>query len=157
MAIGRDVYIDSRAITRRLDELFPPSAQHPGLSSPETAGLAALLNKFVVDTGGVFVRAVQMIPSSFGLMQDEAFIKDRAGFFGGKSSMADTLAQRPDAIVHMRQAFELLESLLQDGREWIAGTKEPSIADLEGMKSTYDLPQLKRADKEQANGRLTGS
>jgi hypothetical protein len=49
MAIGRDVYLDSRAIIQRLEELFPASEQHPGFSTPETAGLAALLNKFTVD------------------------------------------------------------------------------------------------------------
>jgi hypothetical protein len=33
----------------------------------------------------------------------------------------------------MRQIFDLLESLFVDGREWVAGTSKPSLADLEGL------------------------
>ena len=60
MTIGRDVYVDSRLMIAKLEERFPPSAAHPGLSSPETQGVAALLRNFVVDN--MFVAAVRNFP-----------------------------------------------------------------------------------------------
>ncbi|KAK5123719.1 hypothetical protein LTR85_002355 [Meristemomyces frigidus] len=130
MAVGRDVYIDTRMILRRLEELFPPSKAHPALSSPETAGLAALLNKFTIDAS-VFSRAVQMMPSN--RLKDERFVKDRAGFFGKGSTLQAALSRRPETIAHMRHLFDIAESLFADGREWVAGTKAVSFADLEGV------------------------
>ncbi len=43
---------------------------------------------------------------------------------------------RPEALVEIRGAFELLEmTLLADGRDWILKTENPSLADIEGMFS----------------------
>ena len=75
MAIGRDIYLDSRLILRKLEELFPPSNEHPALSSKETEGMAALLNKFVVDAG-VFSKAVGIMRPDRAALQDPAFVKD---------------------------------------------------------------------------------
>ena len=38
MAIGREVYVDTRIMIAKLEELFPASAEHPRLSMPETTG-----------------------------------------------------------------------------------------------------------------------
>nr|POF07146.1 hypothetical protein CFP56_31770 [Quercus suber] len=43
------------------------------------------------------------------------------------------LRSRPETLVHVRQSFDVAESLFADGREWVAGTKGPSFADLEGV------------------------
>ena len=75
MAIGRDIYLDSRMILRKLEELFPPSTEHPALSSKETEGMAALLNKFVVDAG-VFSKAVGIMRPDRAALQDPTFVKD---------------------------------------------------------------------------------
>lgn len=75
MAIGRDIYVDSRMILRKLEELFPPSAEHPALSTKETEGMAALMNKFVVDAG-VFSKAVGIMRPDRAALQDPAFVKD---------------------------------------------------------------------------------
>lgn len=135
MAIGRDVYVDSRMILHRLEELFPASDAHPALSSKETAGLAALLNKFTIDAS-VFSRAVQIMPPRGPSVKNDAFMKDRASFFGKGWSLDQALKNRPEGIAHLRQCFEIAESLLTDGREWVAGTKGPSFADLEGKALT---------------------
>ncbi|KAI7541100.1 hypothetical protein KC331_g8780 [Hortaea werneckii] len=75
MAIGRDIYLDSRMILRKLEELFPSSTEHPALSSKETEGMAALLNKFVVDAG-VFSKAVGIMRPDRAALQDPTFVKD---------------------------------------------------------------------------------
>ncbi|KAI7182669.1 hypothetical protein KC352_g23115 [Hortaea werneckii] len=75
MAIGRHIYVDSRMILRKLEELFPPSAEHPALSTKETEGMAALMNKFVVDAG-VFSKAVGIMRPDRAALQDPAFVKD---------------------------------------------------------------------------------
>ena len=80
MAIGRDIFIDSRMIIARLEKVFPPSEQHPAFSTPETAGLAALLNKLAVTS--IFYNAVTIFPDDSQALKSEAFLKDREGFYG---------------------------------------------------------------------------
>lgn len=130
LALGRDIYVDSRLIVERLEERFPGSAAHPALSSPATAGVAALLQKLMVDAGG-FQNAVRLIPPQAPMLQDPKFLKDRAQYAGGKSMSGGVIGWQ-EGVVHMRQIFELLESMFADGREWIAGTPQVSLADLEG-------------------------
>lgn len=132
MAIGRDVYIDSRLIISRLEQLFPASEQHPGFSTPETKGLAALLNKLTIDAN-IFTNAVSMLPGDAPAWQSEEFIKDRAGFYGKEWTMFDARDARPQGTVHVRECFDILEALFVDGRTWVGGTEMPTLADLEGM------------------------
>lgn len=130
-AIGRDVYLDTRAIIARLEQLFPASAQHPGLSTPETAGLAALLNKFVTDAS-LFVHSTTIMSPDLPVFKDEKFLKDRAGFFGPKGMVESLKERRGAGLVHVRQCFEILETLLGDGRRWVGGTEGVTMADHEG-------------------------
>ena len=131
MSVGRDMYVDSRMILQRLEELFPPSAEHPALSTKETAGLAGLLNKFAVDAG-VFARAVQTMPLHLPTLRNEKFMKDRAAFFGGRWDLQVVKEGRPDGLAHVRQCFDIAESLFVDGRIWVGGTPDLTLADLEG-------------------------
>ena len=130
MAIGRDVYLDTRLMLAKLDELFPLSDEHPGLWSPETAGLAQLLQKLMVDVSG-FREVVKQIPRDSALAKDPKFQKDRAGFFG--PDWKPDSGSRVEGIVHTRHIFDILESLLIDGRRWIGKTEKISSADLEGV------------------------
>lgn len=141
LAIGRDVYLDTRLIIAKLEELFPPSAEHPALSSKEAAPFAALLQKLVVDAG-VFGHAARMIPSSV-MTRDKKFMEDRAEFFGRPK---DPQLVRPESVVHMRQCFDLIESLLSDGRDWVAGTDGVSLADLEGEQHAGQLSDEATSD-----------
>lgn len=130
MAIGRDVYLDTRLSLAKLDEMFPPSNEHPGLSSPATAGLASLLQTLMVDVG-MFREVVKQIPTNSPLMKDPKFQKDRAGFFG--PDWKPDSSSRVEGIVHTRNMFDTLESLLVDGRRWMGNTESISIVDLEGV------------------------
>ncbi|KAK5726112.1 hypothetical protein LTR17_013014 [Elasticomyces elasticus] len=38
-------------------------------------------------------------------------------------------------MAHLRQCFEIAESLFVDNRDWVAGTSSPTLADLEGVWS----------------------
>lgn len=130
MAIGRDIYVDTRAIIAKLEELFPSSSKHPGLSTPETAGLAALLSKFMVD-GSVFKKVVSQFPQDLPMLKDPKFAKDRAEFRDADQKANPRLV-KPEGTVHLRQCFDIIEAMLVDGRKWIGASENLSLADLEG-------------------------
>ena len=79
IAIGRDVFIDTHMIISRLEEVFPPSEQHPAFSPRKTAGLAALLYKLTISS--IFYNAVTILPDDSLALQNEAWIEDRKGFY----------------------------------------------------------------------------
>ncbi|KAF2214025.1 hypothetical protein CERZMDRAFT_38192 [Cercospora zeae-maydis SCOH1-5] len=130
MAIGRDVYVDTRIIVAKLEELFPASAEHPGLSMPETTGLAGLLQKLTVDVS-MFSKVVSQIPQDLPLLKDPKFAKDRAELRTADQKRNPHLV-RPEGAVHLRQCFDIVEALLADGRKWVGNTEHVSLADLEG-------------------------
>jgi glutathione S-transferase len=130
MSIGRDVYCDTRIILRKLEELFPKGAI--GASQPEHEALQKLLEAWTID-GGIFNRASQLIPASMPLLNDPKFTKDRQDFSGRSWEKSKIEANRPEALAHIRNAFNLLETtLLSDDREWILKTEKPSLGDIEG-------------------------
>jgi hypothetical protein len=129
MAIGRDLYVDTRLMIAKLEKMFPPSAEHPALSTPETAGVASLLQKMSIE-GSIFREAVKQMPAA--TWKDPKFAKDRAGFLPDSGMKTDGKTSRAEAVTHMREFFAIIESMFADGRQWIAGTQKPSLADLEG-------------------------
>ncbi|KAK8164695.1 hypothetical protein IWX90DRAFT_141177 [Phyllosticta citrichinensis] len=138
LAIGRDVYCDTRLIIRKLDQLFPPSPVYPGLRvlSASDHGLAALLENWTVD-GGVFWRATQLIPPNSPLAQDDATLRDREEFTGRKADTGDDwAATRQFAMVQLETSLRFLETtMLADGRDWLAKSymDGPSVADIHGV------------------------
>ncbi|KAK2748924.1 hypothetical protein FQN57_007207 [Myotisia sp. PD_48] len=132
LAIGRDLYCDTRLILQKLEQRFPHGAL--GAQDGEGKALEKLLEAWTVD-GGVFVRGTQLIPPDLPFPSDPKFIKDRQEFFHGRSmKKEDVLGLRGEALVHIMQAFDLLETtLLADGREWIRNTKNPSLADIHAI------------------------
>lgn len=130
-AIGRDIYNDTRLILRKLEQLYP---DHPKISAstPDQKAIERLLEHWAVD-GGLFVRAASLIPSNMPLLNDPKFTKDREQYTGRSWEKENVERMRPEALVDIMSAFELLETtLLADGREWILKTKQPSLADIEG-------------------------
>lgn len=129
VAIGKDIYSDSRLILHKLEKLFPDGAM--GASEPDQRAVERLLEKWTIDS--VFGRAATLIPPELPLLQDPKFAADREDF-SGRSWKANDLARlRPEALAHVRDAFQLMEStLLADGRDWILKTSKPSLADIEG-------------------------
>lgn len=131
LAIGRSLHADTRLILQTLETLYPPSASHPSLSGPKVDGLASLLATLNIDAS-VFSLAAQLLPSSLPMMKDAAFLRDREDFTGRSWDAAQRERGRVEAITGMRKVFGVYEALLQDGREWIAGTEGISLADVEG-------------------------
>lgn len=136
MSIGRDVYCDTRLILQKLEEKFPDGAL--GASQPDQKAVEKLLESWAVN-GGIFLRAAQTIPPEMPLLRDPKFIKDREEYNGRSWGQDDIKAMRPEALAHIRDAFEFLENgLLADGRQWILKTEKPSMADIEGMSLVFE-------------------
>ncbi|KAI9709975.1 MAG: hypothetical protein M1820_003053 [Bogoriella megaspora] len=138
LTIGRDIYCDTRLILQKLEEHFPqhqPNTPYRNLgtiSTPEQKALQKLLQRLMID-GGVFARAAQLIPTNGPALQDPKFRKDREGYSGRSWDLKEIERNRPEAVAYMRQAFELLEELLSDGRDWISGTERPSLGDIDAI------------------------
>ena len=139
MAIGSDVYCDSRLILAKLEKLFPHGALRSSRSDHE--GGRKLLEMWAVE-GGLFARAVQLIPSTAPLFQDTKFQRDREDFTGRSFDPNKIDAARPEALVYIRDAFSTMETVLTDGRDWILGTDNPSLADIDGRIPTEIMPLL---------------
>ncbi|KAH6611597.1 hypothetical protein Trco_001617 [Trichoderma cornu-damae] len=153
LAIGRDVYLDTRLILEKLGELEPGHGNTclSVATTPEQMALQHLLSVYIMDTG--FSRhVVQLILPHIGGVSDPAFLKDRADYIGsGAFFPPDALkAMRPDAIRVVRGGFEFLErTLLSDGREWLLGTTGPSVGDIEVAWSLQWLERVPGAMPEE--------
>jgi glutathione S-transferase len=135
VTIGKDVYYDTRLIIRKLEALFPSGAL--GASDLEYKALERLMERWTVDAG-IFTRSSQLIPLDLPTMKDPNFIKDRESFTGRNWKREGMQKARGEAMVYLRDAFELLETtLLADGREWIFKTEKPSLGDIEGEITDY--------------------
>lgn len=79
-------------------------------------------------------------------MKDATFTKDREAYTGRSWSQESVSALRPEALVHIRSAFDELENgLLADGRAWILNTAEPGSADIDTIWPFHWLIGLKVA------------
>ena len=128
MAIGRDIYCDTRLMLSKLESMYPKGAL--GASNPDQKAIERLLDTWTID-GGVFARAGQLIPRG-RLVDDPKFARDREDFTGRSWNPDEMAKRRPEALAHIRDAFRLLETtLLADGRDWILNTPRPTLADIE--------------------------
>jgi len=143
LSIGRDIYCDTRLILQKLEERFPEGAL--GAQQPDQKGVEKLLEKWNIE-GGIFQRAAQLIPADMPIMNDKKFTKDREGFSGRSWNKEEVVKAQPEALAHIRSAFELLETtLLADGRDWILKTDNPSLADIEAVWPYDWLKGMKKA------------
>lgn len=134
MAIGKDIYCDTRIMLRKLEELFPEGKI--GATTPEGRTIQKLLDVWH-NEAGLFMKGVQCLPSAF--FKNEKFAKDRQEFTGRPFNASVMEKLRPDALTYVRNAFSVLEDLLSDDREWLLNTKKPSLCDIEG-ESALDRP-----------------
>src|SRR4051812_35696340 len=83
MAIGKDLYCDSRLIIFKLETLYPNSTLTP--STPAEVGVRRLFESWTVD-GGIFANAVKMMPywQKAGFLSNEKFVEDRQKLMGRK-------------------------------------------------------------------------
>ncbi|KAL2126809.1 hypothetical protein VTI74DRAFT_194 [Chaetomium olivicolor] len=174
LAVGRDVYLDTRLILRKLESLppaFAPASSPPlgAADGTEARALERLLSVLTTGTD-LFFRAAELLPAELPLMRDPAFRKDREDFFKGRrpdrrvhqrqvdqdapgggvvggearagSSSArgeeeeekEKAAAKAEALRAIKDAMALLETtLLADGREFVLGTKGPTLADIEAV------------------------
>lgn len=146
LSIGSDIYLDTRLILQKLEQLFPPSSSHPPLNSPSPpsnapstkatqATITKLLEHYTIDSG-LFVRAAALIPTSTPLLKDPKFTTDREEFTGRPWSAVNIERGRPEALVEIKSAFEFFErTVLGDGREWVLGGDGDGVtlADIEGV------------------------
>jgi glutathione S-transferase len=133
MAIGKDIYIDSRLIISKLEELYPYSTLTP--VTPAEAGIRKLFESWTID-GGIFANAVKLIPywQETGFLSSNAFVDDREKLVGRRMTAESMKAGRPDGAQHIQQAFDLLENtFLADGRDWVLRTRKPSLADIDAI------------------------
>ncbi|KAK7908501.1 hypothetical protein PG985_015804 [Apiospora marii] len=146
LAIGRDVYLDTRLILQKLEALYPPSAAHPALSAPasDPAGRAlhgGLLSSWTNDAGGLFWNGVFLMPADLPGTDDPRFLADRAEMMGlprdapSPISKEARAARRPEALCEIAEAMHLLESTLLagEGRDWLLGTERPTLVDIEAV------------------------
>ncbi|OAP64723.1 hypothetical protein AYL99_00695 [Fonsecaea erecta] len=131
LAIGRDIYCDTRIIIDKLEELFPAARISP--NSPFEKGLAHLFENWLID-GGPFWRTAGLIPPTAEVMHDPAWLKDRSSMSGRSFDMDTLMHNRPEALAHARMYFHLMEhELLADGRRYLLDTPEPTLADIHGI------------------------
>lgn len=136
MSIGRDIYCDTRLILQKLEERFPSGRL--GATQPEHQALEKLLEQWIIN-GGVFERTAQLIPPELPLMRDPKFIKDREDYSGRSFTKSELSKIRLEAMAHMREFFQLLEStILADGRYWVHNTEKPTLAEIHGMRNFSD-------------------
>lgn len=131
LSIGKDIYLDSRHILSKLETIFPDGAI--GAQTPEHRLIQRLLDRWTTE-GSVFMLAAKLIPADTPAMRDPKFIEDRHS--GGMKIPfgEERLRMRPEAIVAMRDCFEILETtIFTDGREWVFGGERPSLGDIEGL------------------------
>lgn len=134
MAIGKDIYCDSRLIISKIESLHGGSALTPPTLAE--AGVRKLFENWTID-GGIFGNTVKLMPYWLenGMLSNKAFLDDRQTLMGGRRMTAEMMeAGRPEGLQNLRYAIDLLETtFLADGRQWILGTEGPSVADIDAV------------------------
>ncbi|KAF2030913.1 hypothetical protein EK21DRAFT_100055 [Setomelanomma holmii] len=131
LAIGRDIYLDTRLILRVLESLPDISPQRLGAIKPQDVFVEKLLERYMIE-GPVFGQAAGLVPVD--VAQDPNFNKDRQGMLGRNWSKEELDEGRGECLTYVRNLFNLFEStILADGRDWILGSEGPKLADIEGI------------------------
>jgi hypothetical protein len=130
LAVGRDVYVDTRMILRKLESLPDmPSAPLGATNGPDRF-TEKLLEKYMIE-GPVFEMAAGLVPVE--MAQDPTFNKDRQGMLNRNWSREELEDGRGECLNYIRNLFDFYETtILEDGRDWILGNEGPKLADIEG-------------------------
>lgn len=125
LAIGRDVYCDTRNIIDKLEQLIPENRL--ASSDPFQRGVEYLFETWVNDAGP-FWKTSQLIPPA--MLTDDKFLTDRTEMIGVPFSRESMAMMRPDGLIHMRVFVDQVENqFLADGRQYLGGEK-PGMADI---------------------------
>lgn len=137
LAIGRDVYVDTRLILRVLEELPGVEGARLGAATGAERFVEKLLERYMVE-GPVFGMAAGLVPVD--VAADPTFLADRQGMLGRSWSKEELEEGRGECLNYVRGLFDLFETtVLADGREWVLGSHGPKLADIEG--ECYRLSQ----------------
>ena len=129
LAVGRDIYCDSRAIISALEAHYTATAPL-GAQDPHGRGLERVLETWAFD-GGLFAWTAQLIPADALLMLSQSWRNDRAELMGRPFEVENLKKGLPDALAQARGHLETVEAeLLGDGRNWLGGGEEPGLADV---------------------------
>ena len=123
LQLGADVYCDTHCIVRVLDRLYPD----PPLAPRGKEAMDEALSRWAETTFMLGVLAV------FGLggVFDEAFVEDRRKtMVPPGQDLAQTRVVVGTKLLQIRANLARLEDLLSDGRAFLLGGAEPSLADL---------------------------
>lgn len=151
LAVGRDVYLDTRLILQQLESLPALASGRPKLGAAEGTEHRAVerLLSSLINESGAFAWAISIFPPDLPIFKDERFVKDRSDFMGGASSgrkFGPVPAEaRAEATANLRGVFALLENtFLADGRDWLLGGSSdgPSLADIEGVWLLHWLREI---------------
>jgi len=134
LTVGRDVYLDTRLILRKLEAQFPDGKL--GSNKPEDKFVEKLLEKCMIE-GPVFATAAGLVPTKF--VGDPTFVYDRKGFCGREWTAEALDEGRPECLAYVRNMFDIFETtVLSDGRDWVLNTPKPSLADIEGACHPFE-------------------
>lgn len=154
MSIGRDIYCDSLLMLEKLEELFPykdGEVLRHGKDGTERA-LEKLLEKWTDVV--VFKYAAAAIPTSLDAVRDKTFINDRTELWGRDWAVEHQDSLRPEGLAVLRSNVEFLEKdLLEDGRDWILGGKDMTLADIHAAWIFVWLSEMPDALPEDLFGR----
>jgi hypothetical protein len=130
LAIGRDIYLDTRLILRVLESLPDVSSLRLGASKGQDKFVEKLLEKYTIE-GPVFTMAGGLVPVD--VAQDPTFKKDRQGMLGRTWDKEELEEGRGECLNYIQNLFHFYEStIFEDGRHWILGKEGPKLADIEG-------------------------
>jgi hypothetical protein len=143
LAIGRDVYLDTRLILRALERFPGISAPTLGATKPQDVFVEKLLERYMIE-GPVFSMAAGLVPVD--VAQNPTFKKDRQGMLGKTWDREELEEGRGESLNYIRNMFDMLETtIFADGRKWVLGGEGPKLADIEG-KSNLSFVGLVHGD-----------
>lgn len=131
MSVGRDVYLDSNLQIARLEKLSGTAVHAIDDLSVEQKGTKWFISKYA---GKVMFRTTCMLlPLDAGFLTNPAWVADRNKLLGG--DFPSTVAKRqPSATSELMSTFSFFEdTMLSDGRKWIANTDKPTSVDIEAI------------------------
>lgn len=129
LAVGRDIYCDSRCIIDHLERSY---TERPKLGSDKVyeKGIEHVLESWIFD-GPPYMKTAGMIPPDASLVQDKAWLDDRAELTGIQFSEEGLKDGLKDALSHARLHLRIIEEeLMGDERKWLSGGESPGLSDV---------------------------
>lgn len=149
LAVGRDMYCDSRCIIRMLEERYSaadggttpcPRLGVDATTHPYEAAMEQVLESWALEN--LFLRTSMLVPYDYFVAQSQAWIEDRRQLTGWTTTREGMAEKVPDAQTAARTNLKILNGLLSDGREFLAAaaassTTTPTATGVEGRGDNH--------------------